>query len=169
MNIRAIVILATAALTATAFMHESAAADLFSRPISHAPGNCQPALPVFDGNIRKRPLAVANEGTANAFVTCAFTTDGTALGVIEYQTAVQNQNPSGSPITIACTAVAGTASTAQYYSKNVSLTPGARATLAWLAADNGNQLYPHPVALSCLLPPGAALNENSALYVLQIP
>lgn len=165
MNLRLFIALAATILAIAAGLQSARAID--HRPISHAAGHCQPALPVFDGNIRKRPLAVANEGTASAFVTCAFTSDSTALGVIEYRTGVQNQ--SGSPITITCMAVAGTGETAQYYPKSVSLTAGARATLSWLAADNGNTLYPHPVGLSCLLPPGGALNENSALYLLQIP
>lgn len=32
---------------------------------------CQGALPNYEGSFRKRPLAVANEGVASAFLTCA--------------------------------------------------------------------------------------------------
>lgn len=42
----------------------------------NASAHCQAALPVFDGLIRKRPLAVVNEGQAGAFVTCAIPMQG---------------------------------------------------------------------------------------------
>ncbi len=38
---------------------------------ANATAFCQTALPVFDGNVRKRPLAVTNEGTSNAFISCS--------------------------------------------------------------------------------------------------
>ncbi len=37
-----------------------------------APKNCQPALPLDDAAVRKKPLAVQNEGIATAFITCSF-------------------------------------------------------------------------------------------------
>ena len=48
-----------AALPAT-----SPAAEISRLVFSQAVAVCQPALPAFDGLIRKRPKAVANEGTA---------------------------------------------------------------------------------------------------------
>ena len=34
-------------------------------------GACQAALPAYEGLIRKRPMAIQNEGVSTAFVTCA--------------------------------------------------------------------------------------------------
>lgn len=153
--------MAAVVLMLTAGLRDARAQEPLKRPVSHPAGHCQPALPVFDGNVRKRPLAVANEGTSAAFVTCSFTTDGTSPGVIGYSMRVSNQ--SAAQIPMACTAVAGNGEAAQYYPKSVSLAAGASATLSWLAADNGNALYAHPISLSCLLPPGGALNEMSVV------
>ncbi len=46
---------------------------------ANATSYCQAALPAFEGAIRKRPLAVQNEGTTNAFVTCSFTMESAAV------------------------------------------------------------------------------------------
>ncbi|HST45355.1 MAG TPA: hypothetical protein VLK29_09045, partial [Luteimonas sp.] len=37
----------------------------------NATGLCQAALPAYDGLIRKRPVAIRNEGDAAAFVSCS--------------------------------------------------------------------------------------------------
>ena len=58
------------ALTAATLSPNAQAVTVNRDYLSHGTANCQSALPVFDGNIRKRPAAVANEGTATAFVTC---------------------------------------------------------------------------------------------------
>jgi len=51
---------------------EASAVDLERLSMANAVGRCQGALPNYEGAIRKRPLAVQNEGTGSAFVTCAF-------------------------------------------------------------------------------------------------
>src|SRR5690606_34316104 len=38
---------------------------------SSGAGVCAAALPAFEGLVRKRPRAIQNEGSTNAFVTCA--------------------------------------------------------------------------------------------------
>ena len=50
-----------------------AAAALHATPArashwSNAVDTCQGSLPSFEGALRKRPLAIVNEGTSNAFV-----------------------------------------------------------------------------------------------------
>lgn len=121
---------------------------------------CQPALPAFDGNIRKRPLAMQNEGTSNAFVTCAF--GGVFNGVPSQKTlSVGFTNNTGSEITVSCTlanAQAGVLNP-QFFLKSIAVPPmGAPVTLLqWsAAADNGGVLFTYP-AVSCLLPPGAGV------------
>lgn len=38
---------------------------------SSGAGVCAPALPAFEGLVRKRPRAIQNEGSGTAFITCA--------------------------------------------------------------------------------------------------
>jgi hypothetical protein len=53
-------LLSVQASAATAVKYNSKAAS----------GACQAPLPNYEGNFRKRPLAVANEGSTAAFLTC---------------------------------------------------------------------------------------------------
>lgn len=66
---------ATAGVASTA-----SAATALREKVSNATGVCQAALPAFDGLVRKRPLAVQNESTGHAFVTCSLTTDTIVSG-----------------------------------------------------------------------------------------
>lgn len=70
MNHSASTIGALALTIASATGDPAAAATVYRDHVSHGTANGQSALPVFDGNICKRPLALANEGNATAFITC---------------------------------------------------------------------------------------------------
>ena len=106
----------------------------------HGPDNCQAALPVFDGNIRKRPRAIANEGTAIAFITCDFEASPTALRKV-LSVIVRFHNASAAAQSVSCTLV--DAFGAEVFSANsikaVDVAAGANAELRWVATlDNGN-------------------------------
>lgn len=128
---------------------------------------CQPALPAFDGNIRKRPLAMQNEGTGNAFVTCAF--GGAFNGVPSQKTVtVGFTNITSANITVNCTLVDGQAGVMNpdYFPKSIVVPPtGAPVTLLmWSAvADNGGVRFTYP-AVSCLLPPGSGVQVTNHTY-----
>lgn len=125
---------------------------------------CQSALPAFDGLIRKRPLAVQNEGTGTAFVTCSFignnaTTRRLSLYFINNSAAAQN---------VSCTMVDGfdTGST-NFGTKSVSVVANRanQANIAWDAAtDNANVNYSDLVNVSCQLPPGTGINDTYNYY-----
>jgi len=121
---------------------------------------CQPALPAFDGNIRKRPLAMQNEGTSNAFVTCAF--GGAFNGVPSQKTlTVGFTNITDTEITVNCTLVDAQAGVInpEFFPKSIDVPPqGAPVTLLqWSAvADNGGVLFTYP-AVSCVIPVGAGV------------
>ena len=128
---------------------------------------CQPALPAFDGQIRKRPLAMQNEGTANAFVTCAF--GGAFNGVPSQKTVtVGFTNNTSAEITVNCTladAQAGVIN-AEYFPKSIAVPPNNApvALLLWSAvADNGGVRFTYP-AVSCLLPPGVGVQVTNHTY-----
>jgi len=69
-----------------------------------ASGACQAALPNYEGNFRKRPLAVANEGTAAAFLTCGVTNYG---GSSSSRVELAGVNRSAAAGDISCTMVDG--------------------------------------------------------------
>ena len=122
---------------------EADAAPVIRDVISHGTANCQSALPVFDGNIRKRPKAVANEGASNAFVTCDFeSTPNPMSQVAAIRVFFINRN--GAATSISCTAVFGIGdiSFTPSSTKTVSAAPGGGAELEWDAvADNGGSFY----------------------------
>ena len=143
------------------------ALDVLSTQGTGAVGNCQAALPAYEGQIRKRPLALANEGDAAAFVTCAFATEEVSLNVQDFRTEVRNL--SGEPATITCTAVIGEdAEAADYVVKSVELGPLESGVLSWNGADVGGLFQTDSVALSCRLPPLTALNRNRITTLLSL-
>ena len=138
--------------------------------ISHATANCQTALPVFDGNVRKRPVAVQNEGTSIAFVTCSFPSpEGRQPGSASVTTAVWQYfvNNGANPVTVNCTGVATNNSVqlAEYVPKSIVVTPGAgEQALIWQAFDfaGAPAVFPNQGAfsISCSLPPGAGVGTS---------
>src|SRR5690606_12832179 len=81
----------------------------------NATGMCQGALPAFDTQIRKRPLAVRNEGTAPAFVSCSLA--GTQ-GEVHESVEIVFTNSGATDAVVNCTVVSGRATFStppQYY------------------------------------------------------
>lgn len=151
---------------------DASALDFQVGATASSPALCQPALPSFDGLIRKRPLAVQNEGSANAFVSCAFNGDYLDnSGVSEVTVYLINNN--AVPTTVNCTLVnshAGGLYAA--YPKSVEVpanSPGGLSTVQWTTADRGGANFSRWVSLSCQLPPGTGLGHLNALYTKTIP
>jgi hypothetical protein len=159
---------ATAALTLTAGLAAfSAEAVTKSRTFSsNAVALCQSALPVFDGLIRKRPLAVQNEGTSNAFVTCAFTSEDD--GGVPYVTTdytIWARSNDGVAHDLSCTGVTGHATGSnEYVVKTVNLpADGSQRALVWSGADFADHaptIDYFTFAASCNLSPGVGLNDT---------
>lgn len=135
-----------------------------STNLFNAGAACLPALPRYDTDVRKRPLAVVNEGNVATFVTCNYTVDQEAYdpggGVEWFDITARNQSQSARTVT--CTAVIGVDDgQARYIVKSVNLQPGQRMEMAWRAADHGLPGgWEGPVNLSCLLPMLTGLNEG---------
>lgn len=135
---------------------------------SQATNYCQTALPVFDGNIRKRPLAVQNEGAGNAFITCSYPTgEGRSGGSNTTRVWQYFVNNSEEDITMNCTGVSGTVVTsAQYVPKSVVVPAGSGSStqISWFAADfdGAPAVFPNQgvFSISCLVPPGAGLRQS---------
>jgi hypothetical protein len=127
---------------------------------------CQTALPVFDGNVRKRPLAVQNEGGSNAF-TCSFATQTDPLEFV----AVYVRNNNNAAATISCTGVTsgiGYITPPEYVTKTETVPASGSADLTWSGLDfagapaflPGHGLF----NVSCSLAPGVGLNESFVLF-----
>lgn len=121
---------------------------------------CQGALPNFEGAIRKRPLAVQNEGTSNAFITCAFATEGgqALAGSRSLSTWYFNANDAATDVT--CTAVSGfQTGTNEFISQTVTINPGEQGQIFWEDVDFEGGLA-DLVAVSCNLAPGIGINDT---------
>ena len=102
----------------------------------NASGTCNGALPFFDQQLRFRPLAVKNEGTTNAFVTC---TQLNKLSNDVEQAIVYLHNTGTATVTVNCTLVDGRDSFGnQAYPKSVQLFAGAQGMITW---NNGDTFF----------------------------
>jgi hypothetical protein len=130
----------------------------------NAPAHCQGALPNFEGALRKRPLALQNEGTSNAFVTCAIPTQGRVDGLEVY-----GSSHAGVAGNVDCTLVSGyKGGTNNYIPKSMTTTAdGEWAGSYWDGSDfpGEPELMPSSfIAVSCNLAPGTGLNDFWLYY-----
>ncbi len=153
-----------AALAGMALSPQAAAVTVTRDYFSHGTASCQSALPVFDGNIRKRPLAVANEGTANAFVTCdSASINNAATGFSAI--AVYLRNRAGvEGVTVSCTLVNGVFTGGSNFTKtSTAITVSGVTAIAWDTTDNAGNNFVAP-AVSCALPPGVDISAYETIY-----
>ena len=148
-----------------AFSANASAVTVFRGKLANATALCQPALPAFDGLIRKRPLAVQNEGSSAAFVTCSFVSDEIGNQGID-QFYLFFTNTSTVAVTVSCTAVIGRQTSATYFPKSITLAAGATNLIVWSAADNGGVPFSpnDAVNTSCQLQPGVGINDTHLNY-----
>lgn len=128
---------------------------------ANATSYCQTALPTFDGQVRKRPLAVQNEGTSNAFITCSFTRHFNSAAATSITVYAQNNSAAAKDLT--CTLVTGHATESnQFVAKTVNLLPGgAQKFMQWLPVDfNGGSFPDSQYSMTCNLLPGVGLNDS---------
>ncbi len=141
---------------------DASAATLQRSFVQNATGACQAALPVFDGQIRKRPLAIQNEGTASAYVTCSFMgTDRTDAGITDIY--LYADNNSAAEVDITCTLVTGASGVgAAYYAKTLTIPANTPTNLFfWDAADNGGENFDnYTTNVSCNLPVDTGLTAT---------
>lgn len=129
---------------------------------SNATGMCQSALPVFDTQIRKRPLGVNNEGASNAFISCSipigYNPDTVNNGVI----ILTNRNDEA--VIVSCTLVDGVVAEIgipdlpAFYPQTVAALPGEATVILWDPADHGLESFHVYQNYSCNLPPGVEIN-----------
>ncbi len=135
---------------------------------------CQGALPNFEGNFRKRPLAVANEGTTNAFLTCGLTSqyDSSTGGVPQVILIVTNRNAADTDMS--CTLVDGyvdsTVGFADYFPQTITVAAGQFTVFNWSASGAGgtnDPVFGYP-AISCNVPASFEVNLEGHAYSEEI-
>lgn len=145
-------------ILALSCVHVAYGATRWTAEAVSAPGACQAALPAYEGQIRKRPLAIANEGTQAAFVSCSLPGNSNALDTDYFGVALRNTRPVG--IIMQCTLIEGLDSPVgadpEYHSKQIALAPGAHAVLSWDKTEAGGNMQAQ-VNLSCLIAPGVQI------------
>lgn len=160
--------LAVLVLSAAVAPSGASAADAARSYSVNAAGACNGALPSFEGALRKRPLAIRNEGATSVFVTCSVPGDYLASGnglVVAAFT-----NGSTSSVTVNCTMVDGRASPwgmfdegdPEYYPQSKPIHPGGVAALTWTPTSGTFSAYAN---VNCLLPPDVEINLVEVTYV----
>lgn len=152
---------------------DAQAVEIGRRFSSNATGLCQGALPAFETAIRKRPLAVQNEGASTAFVTCSFTSQGSQIagGLNPATAAIFFTSQTGDDVTINCTGVSGRQNSPNEYIPKSVVVGGATGAIEWLAADFSGAPARFPSGLfsvSCSLPPGAAILDTRVVFFEEI-
>ena len=154
-----------------------AVASVFAAPVqaaeevnevgANAVSHCQGNLPASETTLRKRPLAVQNEGTTSAFITCSFSTqyDGEDIREIGGFGVFLN-NKSATPKTVSCTGVAGFDSntTNVFLNKSVVIAAAGEGTIFFTSVDNGGDGFYPLVNLSCNVPAGAGITDTYVTF-----
>lgn len=156
-----------AALCATGAASAGGHAVLLPRSfVQNATGACQAALPHYEGTIRKRPLAIQNEGGEDAFVSCSLVgTERSTGGLKEAHVVIRNT--SGAPLEVTCTLIGEvTEASMAFVSRTVTVPAhhtGSDHILRWDVRDIGGTLL-KTANLSCSLPSGAGLGEMAVQF-----
>lgn len=134
---------------------------------SNPTARCQGALPAFETQIRKRPLAVQNEGTANSFITCSFESDvGNAIGNAPVLLDTYFSNNTAAAVSLSCTAVTGfQGGTNEYVNQTITIAPGQSGNPFWADTDFENGFASGLVSISCNIPPGVGINDTYIFWV----
>jgi len=156
--------LASALLVASSVASfDSKAIQVLRGDVSTAAGLCQPAFGASETAIRKRPLSVQNEGTTNAFVSCAFTAPF-APTVAQ----LWLNSADGLAHLVSCTGISGyNTNDPIYVVKSTTVGPGdGQEPISFLPADFGGtaDFGSEYFSTSCSLPPGAGINDVYIAY-----
>jgi len=149
------------AATAVLFMSGSALAVTVDRTqTQYGAGACQGNLPVSATQLRARPLAIKNEGTSNAFISCSLPADD-YFGALNDFNGVALTNSTGAAVNVSCTLVTGNIDfPVTFFPKTVSVAANSLGVVSWSpAADNGNAPFDNSLNYSCSVPPGVEINS----------
>lgn len=159
MNRYAITLGAATALVGSLIAGTANAVTVQRSTYTQASGACQGALPSYEGNFRKRPLAVANEGASSAYITCGVRNDENTAMISTVELYVTNRN--AADVDVGCTMVDGsidaTLDFANYYPQTVTTLAGRDGAFSWSSASTApGFLFP---SISCNVPAKVEANQ----------
>lgn len=137
---------------------------------ANASGLCQGSLPASADNLRSGPLAIANVGASDVFVSCSLPT-GFQFQLNQFASVVVT-NRSAADVDVTCTFVDGSAVeelSPSYYPQTVNVASGTVGQMFWAASDFDLVNFTGFANFSCSLPAGVELNLVSALYSNDTP
>ena len=124
----------------------------------NSPAVCQASLSTYDAQLRKRPLGIQNEGSTDAFLTCALIAEDNIDAVEVYMSTID-----GTENAVTCTLVSHyNLGTNEYITKTVQTVDDDFAGAVYLPEDFIDQEKTFPTSflgLSCKLEPGTGLND----------
>lgn len=138
---------------------------------SNATGPCNGALPAFEGALRKRPLALRNEGTTSAFVSCSLQTDGGQNN--GYGTALLTfVNRNATSTAVDCTMVNGTVAELvalgedppTFFPQTLGIPANSAGVMTWEAPDFQLTTFNRWLNFTCNLPPGVEIALIGGTY-----
>ncbi|MGY0612066.1 MULTISPECIES: hypothetical protein [unclassified Luteimonas] len=140
-------------------MPAQADAATVERAYVHNGGSaCTGALPTYEGALRKRPKAIANEGASIAFVTCSAVWDD-ANPSNPFKVAASVTNRGTAAATLSCTFVNGN----EFYGSvstpaTISVPAGGFSVIGWDPVLPATQFPFSAASISCALRPGMEIN-----------
>ena len=166
MKIVDVAVTATILLAAMTVLHAPPAYAATSA--STASGSCQGNLPASDTNLRNRPLAIKNEGSSSAFVSCAVQTPYNPESVDAAVVFVTNTTAAA--INVSCTYVdGGLAPSVVFHPKTVAVPANAVVPIIWEPAEFALTTFSAYANFSCNVPPGVELNVVGVDYTESAP
>lgn len=134
----------------------AASANSYRAHYISATAVCSGPLPVYDSNLKRRPLGILNQGTSNVFISCSVPSDyegdmTSTSNVVEVMF-----TSFGAAGTVNCTLNAGYRAVSGSVAATTSVTAGGTNYLAW---SNINKMDTWgSYNFSCVLPPDMEMN-----------
>ena len=164
--------LALTLLAAAGAGRPAAAATILKITTQTGTASCAPALPTYEGVIRKRPLAIQNEGTSPAFVSCSLTTTLVYASAGSSETAylgLTNSSATSASVTCTLVDVGYGGSTPAYKTRTATVPANGFREIQWSAAnDNGGVPFRTSPNISCNLTPGIGITYTASLSADQV-
>lgn len=127
---------------------------------SNPSARCQPALKAYESDVRKRPLAMVNEGAGNAVINCAFEIEArqSVLQAIE----IWASNASGSAKDITCTGINGyeLSGVTEYLPTTLTVENGSQSDEPFVWQNDDFADAAGLISAACSLPTGTAINDT---------
>lgn len=158
-------------LVAVATLLAAAEAHAVDRELAfqqNGAGACQAALPAYEGLIRKRPMAIQNEGVSPAFVTCAPVTLQAVADSFGHGLYLVNNT--AAEVTVNCTGVQGARDGVADVAvpKSVVLAAGTSDALYWELADGFEEGNWDSFNVSCGIPAGVGITTVYTNQLLDV-